>query len=69
MQTGAATLENMEVPQKVKNGSPYDPAIIPPDIYPKNIKHYLKRIHAPQCLEQHYQQQPNYGNDHQLVNG
>ena len=35
MQTGAATLENsMEVPQKVKDRTTFDPAIVLLDIYP-----------------------------------
>ena len=37
MQTSAATLENsMEVPQKLKRGLPYDPAIALVGIYPKD---------------------------------
>ena len=37
MQTGVATVENnMEFPQKTKNGTPYYPAIPLLGIYPKN---------------------------------
>ena len=37
MQTGAATLENsMEVPQKTKNRTTYDPAIALRGIYPRD---------------------------------
>ena len=37
IQTGAATLENsMEVPQKIKNRLPYDPAIALLGIYPRD---------------------------------
>ena len=36
MQAGAATLENtMEVPQKTKNRTPYDPSIALLGIYPQ----------------------------------
>ena len=36
MQNGAATVENsMEFPQKIKNGTSYDPAILPLSVYPK----------------------------------
>ena len=39
MQTGAATVENsMEVPQKVKSRTIYDPVIALLGIYPKNMK-------------------------------
>ena len=44
MQTGAATLENsMEVSQKVKNRTPYDPAIALLGIYPKDMKMLILR--------------------------
>ena len=37
IQTGAATLENsMEVPQKIENRLPYDPAIALLGIYPRD---------------------------------
>ena len=37
MQTGEATVENsMEFPQKTKNGTPFDPAILLLGLYPKN---------------------------------
>ena len=37
MQTGEATVENsMEVPQKSKNGTPFDPAILLLGLHPKN---------------------------------
>ena len=37
IQTGAATLESsMEVPQKIKNRTPYDPAIALLGIYPRD---------------------------------
>ena len=44
MQTGAAILENsMEVPQKVKNRTTYDPAIALLGIYPKDNKKLIQR--------------------------
>ena len=44
MQTGAATLENsMEVPQKIKNRTTYDPAIVLLGIYPKDTKRLIRR--------------------------
>ena len=44
MHTGAATMENnMEVPQKVKNGLLYHPVIILLGIYPKNTKTLIQR--------------------------
>ena len=44
MQTGAATLENStEVPQKVKNRTPYDPVIALLSIYPKDTKILIQR--------------------------
>ena len=37
MQTGAATVENsMEFPQKTKDGTAFDPAILLLGLYPKN---------------------------------
>ena len=39
MQTGAATVENsVEIPQKIKNGTAFDPAISLLGIYPKECK-------------------------------
>ena len=39
MQTGTATVENsMKFPQKIKNGTAFDPAIPLLGIYPKNPK-------------------------------
>ena len=39
MQTGAATVEiNMEIPQKLKMGLPFDPVIPLLGIYPKEPK-------------------------------
>ena len=42
MQTGAATLKNsMKVPQKGKNRTTYDPAIVLLGIYPKGTKEQI----------------------------
>ena len=39
VQTGAATMENtMGIPLKIKDRTPYDPAIPLLGIYPKNLK-------------------------------
>ena len=39
VQTGAAALENsVEVPQKIKSGTTYDPAIALLGIYPKDTE-------------------------------
>jgi len=38
MQTGTATLENMEVPKMLKLEISYDPAIAALGIYPKDTK-------------------------------
>ena len=41
-------------------------------ISPKNQKHEFKKIHAPQCSEQHYLKLPRYGSNlsaHQHMNG
>ena len=44
MQTGAATVENsMEVPQKVKSRTIYDPVIALLGIYPKNMKTLIEK--------------------------
>ena len=44
MQTGAAALENsVEIPQKIKNRLPYDPAIALLGIYPKDTKILIQR--------------------------
>ena len=44
MQTGTATLENsMEVPQKIKNKLPYDPAIALLGIYPRDTGVLFRR--------------------------
>ena len=44
MQPGAATLENsMEVPQKTKHRTPYDPAIALLGIYPRDIGVLFRR--------------------------
>ena len=51
MQTGAATVENsMEVPQKIKDRTTYNPPIALLGIYPKDTKYWFKGAHAPQCL-------------------
>ena len=51
MQIDAATVENsMEVSQKTKNRTTYDPVVPLLDIYPsKTQKHSSEKIHAPQC--------------------
>ena len=44
MQIGAATRENsMEFPPKIKNGSPYDPAIPLVTIYPKEPETLIQK--------------------------
>ena len=44
MQTGAATLENsMEVSQKIKNSTPYKPAIALLGIYPRDTGVLFRR--------------------------
>ena len=41
----------------------YDPAIPLLGIYLKKPKHLFKKIHAPQCSQQHYLQLPRYGSN------
>ena len=56
--------KSVEVPQKTKSRFL---AISLLGIYP-----YFKKIHAPQCSQQHYSQQPRHGNNlniHQQMNG
>ena len=44
MQFGAATMESsMETPQKIKNGTAYDPAIPLLGIYPKKSKTLIQK--------------------------
>ena len=43
MQTGAATVENMEFPQKIKNGTAFDPMIPVLGIYPNNSETLLQK--------------------------
>ena len=44
MQTGAATVESsMEIPQKINNGSPFDPAIPLLVTYPKKRKTLIQK--------------------------
>ena len=44
MQTGEATVENsMEFPQKTKNGTAFDQAILLLGLYPKNTKSPIQR--------------------------
>ena len=49
--------------QKLKIELPYRSAITLLGIYPKDTKALIQRIDAPLCLNQHYLQQPNYGNN------
>ena len=47
MQTGVTTLKNtIEVPEKLKIKLPYDPAIAPLGIYPKDTKMLIEWAHA-----------------------
>ena len=52
MQTGAATVEiNMEIPQKLKMGLPFDPVIPLLGIYPKEPKTLIqKNISTPMFI-------------------
>ena len=52
MQAGAAIPENsMEVSQKVKNRTPYDPAIAIPGIYPRDTGVLFQRgTHTPMFI-------------------
>ena len=52
MQTGVATVENsMEIPQKITNGSAFDPAISLLGIYPKEPKTLIqKNISTPMFI-------------------
>ena len=55
--------------KKLKIELPYDPAIAPLGIYPKDTNVVIRRDTCPQCLQQRYQQRPNCGespNFHQL---
>ena len=50
-------MENsMQVPQKIKIERPYDPAIPPVGIYPKEMITRYEKIPAPPCSLQHYSQ-------------
>jgi len=49
MQTGTATLENMEVPKMLKLEISYDPAIAALGIYPKDTKK-KKMIQRDACI-------------------
>ena len=53
MQTGAAIVENsMEFPQKLKMELPFDPAIPPLGLYPKNLETPIqKNVSTPMFLE------------------
>ena len=46
IQTGTATVE---LPQKTKNGTAFDPAIPWLGLNPKNPEIAIKRTYAPQC--------------------
>ena len=51
---------------------PYDPAIALLGIYPTDKECWCIGAHVPQCLQQHFQQSPNYGkslNVHHPTNG
>ena len=73
MQNGAATLENsIEVLQQTKNTLPYDPAIAPLGIYPKNTKIQIQRGTFTPMFIAALSTRPNYGespNVYQLMNG
>ena len=51
IQTGAATVESsVEIPQKIKNGSVFDPAIPLLGIYPKETKTLNLKEHKHPCV-------------------
>ena len=51
MQIGAATMENsMEIPKKIENRLPYDPAIALLGIYPKDTGALIRMGTCTQCL-------------------
>ena len=57
MQTGEATVESsMEFPQKIKNGTAYDPVIPLPEIYPKNPETLIQKNICTLCSLKHYLQ-------------
>ena len=57
MQIGAATVESsMEIPQKIKNGLPFDPAILLLGIYLKEPKTLIQKNISTLCWLQHYLQ-------------
>ena len=57
MQAGAATLETAwRFLKKLKIELPYDPPIALLGIYPRDTGVLFEGTHAPQCLQQHYQQ-------------
>ena len=57
MQTDTAMVENsMEVPQKVKYSITLQLSNCTTSYLPKRYKIYFEGAHAPQCLQQHYQQ-------------
>ena len=58
--------------KKLKIDLPYDPAIALLGICPRDTGVLMHGALVPQCLQQHFQQWPNYGkslNVHQLTNG
>ena len=56
----ATMVNSIEVLQKLKTESPYDPAIVLLGVYPD--KTLIQKIHEPLCSQQHYSQQPRQGN-------
>ena len=57
---GGATVENMEMSQKIKNRVIYDQAILLLGIYLRKVK---EKIYEPLCSLWHDLQQPKYGNN------
>jgi len=58
--------------KKLKIGLPYDPIIAILGSYPKDTKMLIQRSTCTPILQQHYEQQPHYGNSskvHQQMNG
>ena len=54
--------------KKLKIELPYDPTIPLLGTDPKQKqKHYFKKIHAPQCSQWHYLQQPRHGSNMSLT--
>ena len=50
MKYGAATVENMECPQNIRNGISFDPAIPGLGIQPKDYETPKQKKYAPLCL-------------------